>query len=168
MGCHSQAQVGWAFTRRAVVDEFGGAAHHVQGSLVSDEDCGVCHLERDAVTNGLSDIYHANEVIDLRDPDTGLSLAPFGRLVRDTESNVLEAEALVVQDGLCLKCHDADGAASQTARAVGGTALRPFSANSADAADINGPSIRRMPSHTRYEPPGRTPTHRRRRVTAAS
>ncbi|MCZ7661575.1 MAG: Ig-like domain-containing protein [Thermoleophilia bacterium] len=139
VGCHSQAQVGWAFTRRAVVDEFGGAAHHVQGSLVSDEDCGVCHLERDAVTNGLSDIYHANEVIDLRDPDTGLSLAPFGRLVRDTESNVLEAEALVVQDGLCLKCHDADGAASQTARAVGGTALRPFSANSADAADINGP-----------------------------
>ncbi|MHB9148481.1 MAG: Ig-like domain-containing protein [Thermoleophilia bacterium] len=136
--CHTKAREGWALTRRPVVGEFAGAGHHVRGGDVTDEDCGVCHLERDRDAGKFSATLHADGAIDLRGPDTGLALTPFTTLVRDTSSNVLEAEVLVVQNSLCLECHDSNGAASPDAQVSGATAARPFSANSADAADIRG------------------------------
>lgn len=136
--CHTTAREGWVLTRRPVVGEFAGAGHHVRGGDVTDEDCGVCHLERDRDAGKFSATLHADGAIDLRGPDTGLALTPFATLARDTSSNVLEAEALLVQDSLCLECHDFNGAANPEAQVSGGTAARPFSANSADAADIRG------------------------------
>jgi hypothetical protein len=99
--------------RRAVLGEFGLTSHHVLAGTVTNEDCLVCHMEE------YGQSYHENDVVDLRDPDSGAALTAF--------SQFTSSEYTYVQDNLCLKCHDSGGAA--TSFNPSGSALRPFSSD---------------------------------------
>lgn len=127
-------------TRREIFSEFGLTMHHVTdgtlSNVVTNQDCGVCHMEGDPSSGDRNDTYHQNNQVDLRDPDTGNALTAFTTLSRDTTSSTLEADVLNVQDNFCFGCHDTDGASSTSSRVDGATAKRPFSANSKDAPDI--------------------------------
>jgi cytochrome c553 len=103
-------------------------------------------MEGDAAT-GSPTAFHKNGRIELRDPDTGLTIkgvthsgttsAPGAytstgtdatpvRFSRNLGSATLEADTQAIMVNQCLKCHDAGGAASATAIVPGGTAGRPF------------------------------------------
>jgi hypothetical protein len=141
-------------TRRDIVAEFANTWSHKRSATVSgtvvDEDCIVCHMEGDATTHGKTAV-HGDGYINLRDPDTGLNIknvthngsataagvytagttdvAPvsFKRdlSVRfETDPNWLITAAM--EQNLCLKCHDANGALSSSAWVTGGSALKPF------------------------------------------
>jgi len=112
IGCHSSPKG----SRRAVAGEFALTSHHVLGGAVTDDDCGVCHYEAQGA--------HADGNVDLLDPDTGGRLTPFVAFSRNTASDSLESWVTDVQDNLCLKCHDADGA---TATNFSGDPMQPFS-----------------------------------------
>lgn len=111
-GCHSSVEG----SRRAVVGEFALTSHHVLGGAVTDDDCGVCHYEAQG--------DHMDGNVDLLNPDTGVRLTPFTAFSRNTASDSLEAWVTDVQDNLCLKCHDANGA---TATNFSGDPMQPFS-----------------------------------------
>lgn len=136
--CHALATdaVDGAPTRRAASTEFTMTAHHVVGGSVTNGDCGVCHSEGTAADGVMRASLHMNNAIDLRDPDTGTTVTAIATMTRDTTTKTIEPNVLTVQNNLCFKCHDAVGAASTLARAPGGTAKQPFSANSTDAPNI--------------------------------
>ncbi|MBU2602251.1 MAG: Ig-like domain-containing protein [Actinobacteria bacterium] len=140
VSCHGVAQDAGdgAPTRRAIVGEFSLTGRHVMGGAVTDKDCGVCHMEGDSATGNIISANHKNNAINFRDPDTGAAAATaVTTFTRNTASNSLEAWVTNVQNNLCFKCHDADGAASTAARvSPGGTALRPFSSNTRDVPNI--------------------------------
>jgi len=137
-GCHATAQDGGdgVPTRRAMVAEFSQTAHHVVGGSVSDNDCGVCHMEGTASDGSINSSYHKNNTVDLRDPDLGTAITGFTSFTRNTGSKTLETWVVNVQDNLCFKCHDSAGAGSSLARTPSGTAMRPFSSNSKDVPNI--------------------------------
>ncbi|MHC4152580.1 MAG: hypothetical protein ACYSSP_10860, partial [Planctomycetota bacterium] len=117
--------------RRAVVGvsgDFIRTSHHVVGGTVTDDDCAVCHYE--SVDAG----YHKNGQIDLRDPDTGSALTGFVQFTRNTSSDVIEPNVVNVQNNLCMKCHDANGAV--TTAVDPNFPLQPFSSNTRDAPNI--------------------------------
>lgn len=87
--CHSEAQGG----RRAVIDEFGLASHHLQGAKLQPADCLVCH---DHST-------HRQGNVMLRNVDTLEVIT----LTGNPSVDPLEAAKL---ENFCLSCHDADGA----------------------------------------------------------
>jgi predicted CXXCH cytochrome family protein len=120
-GCHSSVKNG----RRAVAGEFALTSHHVAGGAVTDDDCGVCHYEAQG--------DHMDGFVDLLNPDTGGRLTPFVSFTRNTASDSLESWVIEVQDNLCLKCHDSDGAMATN---FSGNALQPFS-----SADRNVPNV---------------------------
>lgn len=147
LSCHSMAQGDPASPtrRRAITGQAGDfvkVAHHVTNGtgieVVTKFDCGVCHMEGDPLTGRTNSTYHKNGVLDLRNPDTGGAIAGFTRFSRDTLSNNLESWVTSVQNNLCLKCHDADGAASPLARTQLGTPQRPFTSQTKDALDVSG------------------------------
>lgn len=119
--CHSSVKG----SRRAVVGEFSLTSHHVMGGAVTDDDCGVCHYEAQGA--------HADGNVDLLNPDTGGRLTPFVTFSRNTASDSLESWVTDVQNNLCLKCHDADGAVATN---FSGNPLQPFS-----LADRNVPNV---------------------------
>jgi len=131
ISCHSTARG----QRRAVVGEFAGKAHHGvkqgAGGSITKQDCGVCHMEGSASTGEISGQYHRNGQVDLRDPDTGGPITGFASFSRNLNSSFLEPWVVDVQDQLCLKCHDNDGAMSPEAVVPGGSALKPFSGQDA-------------------------------------
>ena len=100
--------------------------------------------------------------IDFRNPDSGTALRAVARLLRNTASNVIEPEVGIVQSGLCLACHDGDGANSEDAQVAGATARRPFSADSDDAADIWGALDTTNAFDYAVRGPGITPMPQRR------
>ena len=146
--CHSVARNG----RRPVVGEFASKAHHVvrqgQSGTVTTKDCGVCHMEGNAQTGLINSQYHGNGTINLRDPDTGGEIPSFTSFSRNLNSPVLEPWVTTVQDNFCLKCHDADGAASPLAQVTGGTAVRPFTGGD-NVIDVNSQFD---PTNTAYHP----------------
>lgn len=77
--------------------------------------------------------YHWNNAVDLRDPDTGGAITSFAQFSRDTASSTLETWVTNVQNNLCLKCHDADGA---TASNFSGDPMRPFSSGARDVPNV--------------------------------
>ncbi len=150
-------------TRRNVVQEFKNTWSHKRSTaggvpantVITKEDCIVCHMEGNMSTGKTNPAYHANGYIDLRNPDTGNPIedatwtnSPAGagsysssgtalnsnatasnrlvRFSRDLGSNILEIQARSIQVNQCLKCHDADGAASTSAQVPGGSAFQPF------------------------------------------
>jgi predicted CXXCH cytochrome family protein len=119
--CHSSTKG----SRRAVVGEFSLTSHHVLGGTVTDDDCGVCHYEAQG--------DHMDGYVDLLNPDTGGRLTPFAAFNRNTASDNLESWVTDVQDNLCLKCHDADGA---TATNFSGNPMQPFSSADRDVPDV--------------------------------
>lgn len=119
--CHSSGQGG----RRAVIGEFSLTSHHVMGGAVTDDDCGVCHYEAQG--------DHMDGNVDLLNPDTGSRLTPFAAFSRNTASDALESWVTDVQNNLCLKCHDADGA---TATNFSGNPLQPFSSADRDVPNV--------------------------------
>lgn len=119
--CHANIQG----SRRAVVGEFSLTSHHVAAGAVTDDDCGVCHYEAQGA--------HADGNVDLLNPDSGARLTAFVSFTRNTSSDTLESWVIDVQDNLCMKCHDADGAA---ATEISGNPLRPFSSGSVDVPDV--------------------------------
>jgi len=140
-------------TRRAVSLEFAGAWSHKRsaGGAVTKFDCIVCHMEGD-MASGSTTAAHKNGLIELRDPDTGLTIKgvtwggtgagaytstatnmTFNRFSRNLASATIEPGAAATQINLCLKCHDADGALSTSARVPGGTAQKPFATTIAGA-----------------------------------
>ncbi|UCD62521.1 MAG: cytochrome c3 family protein, partial [Candidatus Zixiibacteriota bacterium] len=127
--------------RRAVVGEFALSAHHViavgDSGSVTNNDCGVCHMEGSALTGEMNGSYHANGLVELRDPDNGQPLGGFVSFTRDLNSAVLEPWVVEVQNSFCLRCHDAGGALSVEARVPGGTSLTPFSDQNAVVIDVN-------------------------------
>lgn len=135
--CHASAKG----LRRPVVGEFALSAHHAiavgDTGQVTNEDCGVCHMEGSAQTGDINGMYHSNGLIDLRNPDNGLPLAGFTDLTRDRNTAFLESWVVDVQNNFCLKCHDIDGAASLEARVPGGSALAPFTDQAATVIDVN-------------------------------
>jgi predicted CxxxxCH...CXXCH cytochrome family protein len=161
VSCHSTAQPITAAgagalvggTRRAVSLEFANAWSHKRsaGGTVSKYDCIVCHMEGEMAT-GSTTTAHKNGLIELRDPDTGLTIKgvtwggtgagaytstasdmTFNRFSRNLASAAIEPAAAAVQINLCLKCHDADGALSASARVPGGSAQKPFATTIAGA-----------------------------------
>ncbi|MBW7989988.1 MAG: hypothetical protein FVQ84_08240 [Planctomycetes bacterium] len=108
-------------TRRAIVGEFSLTSHHVLGGTVTNEDCIVCHMEE----FGLA--IHMNNQVELRGPDTGLAITAFTQFSRNRSSDTLESWVVNVQNNLCLKCHDGDGAS--VSFNPSGSALRPFSSD---------------------------------------
>jgi hypothetical protein len=95
--------------------------------------------------------YHGNGTMELRDPDTGTTIkqsawsntpagagsfssggsdATFVRFSRNLGTNLASDANYATLAGImmnqCLKCHDADGATSASARVPGGTAEKPF------------------------------------------
>lgn len=131
-GCHGEAQNNGndGIVRRAVVGEFAAGSHHVAGGAVQDADCAVCHYE------AIDGAYHENDVVDLRDPDSGTTLISFAQFTRNTSSNSLESWVTSVQNNFCLHCHDSNGASDITVPVTGGTALRPFTSNTKDALNV--------------------------------
>jgi nitrate/TMAO reductase-like tetraheme cytochrome c subunit len=103
----------------------------VVGGAATDNDCKVCHYEAVDTQN-----YHQNNQVDLRDPDTGNPITAFTKFTRDRTSDVLESWITNVQNNLCLKCHDIDGATVTRNVDDGGTAMRPFSATSRDVPNV--------------------------------
>jgi trimeric autotransporter adhesin len=134
-------------TRRDVVSEFKAPnvwSHKRSGAYtVSKWDCIVCHMEGDKATGDRNGTFHANGVINLRDPDTGnniqsvtftaSSTAPgsyttpatptnvtFTRFSRDlsvtldNDPNAAALQAIMVNQ--CLKCHDSNGASNANAQ----------------------------------------------------
>jgi len=142
--------LGGPATRRNVVAEFAQASSHKRsaGGTVTNNDCGVCHMEGDPST-GTTTSYHRDGYIDLRDPDTGgqitqaqwsgtgagsltatTTTARFLQFSRDltkdlqTDTNYLNLAGIELNH--CLKCHDSGGAGSTLARVPGGSATNPF------------------------------------------
>ena len=161
LGCHNVA-IG---SRRAMSTEFTTFtwSHKKTAAAWTSNDCGVCHMEGDPAT-GATTAYHMNNVLEFRDPDTGLTIkgvnwdgltpgsytptvtdATATTFARNTGSNTLEAFAQAVQVNLCLKCHDSDasagvgngGAKSSLAWVPGGTALKPFGTAGGTVLDMN-------------------------------
>jgi hypothetical protein len=135
-GCHGLTadNSDGAPTRRAILGEFDLGSHHVGGGgAVKDSDCKVCHYE--AVDSN----SHQDNVVDLRDPDTGNPIAAFTKLTRDRTSDSLESWVTNVQNDFCLKCHDIGGAtATYNSEEPGTSALRPFSSTSRDVPAVYG------------------------------
>lgn len=154
--------------RRAVSVEFftsigggpnvwGHARSQNLGSIgaMSPAVCVVCHMEGDPSNASPMSSYHGNGYVELRDPDTGLTIenvvwvqstvsqgggwytatgTPMNTMWafrRNLASASLEPEIASTQINFCLKCHDGNGAMSTLAR-LGTTnrstvaALRPF------------------------------------------
>lgn len=134
--CHALPQG----TRRAVMDDFGKSAHHAiaigSSGTPTNEDCIVCHMEGNAASASPDQLYHANGLIELRDPDNGLAIMGFESLTRDRQSPMLETWVVDVQNQFCLGCHDNNGALSPQARVPGGSSLTPFSDQNAAVIDV--------------------------------
>jgi len=136
-------------SRVAVVPDFSLASKHTRsrGTAVTKEDCCVCHMEGDVATGSPNGTYHKNGYIELRDPDLGTTIkgvthsgsttaagaytstatdARPVRFSRNLGNATIEPDTAAIMVNLCLKCHDADGALSTTARVAGGSALKPF------------------------------------------
>jgi predicted CxxxxCH...CXXCH cytochrome family protein len=136
-------------TRPAIVPSFSLASKHTRsrGTAVTNNDCCVCHMEGDVATGSPNAAYHKNGYIELRDPDTGLTIkgvthsgtttaagaysstgadAKPVRFSRNLGSATIEADTAAIMINQCLKCHDADGALSTSAQVAGGSALKPF------------------------------------------
>lgn len=158
VGCHNVTQTIGAGplaggTRRAVSGEFMSSWSHTRskGRVVTKWDCVVCHMEGDPATGSQMGSYHGNGYVELRDPDTGVTiqnvvwvsfpgagngwytstgtpLNTLAQFVRNLSTNTLEAGVVAIQFNMCLKCHDGDGALSTLARNGGAatSALRPF------------------------------------------
>jgi predicted CXXCH cytochrome family protein len=122
--CHSSGQG----SRRAVVGEFSLTSHHVLGGAVTDDDCGVCHYEAQGA--------HADGNVDLLNPDTGGRLTPFAAFSRNTASVILESWVTDVQNNLCLKCHDVDGAIVTYAYSGSLNPMQPFSSADRDVPNV--------------------------------
>ena len=63
IGCHS----GQVNTRTAVIPQFAGESHHIQGVAISNTYCYPCHMEAN-VTGTVNTVYHdrtANKPVDL-------------------------------------------------------------------------------------------------------
>ncbi|MFQ5429742.1 MAG: cytochrome c3 family protein [Phycisphaerae bacterium] len=88
--CHATAQGG----RRPVVGEFALASHHLQGTLLDDADCVVCH-EMTQHQQGQVRLF------DVDNPATVITL--------NGDPTTTPAEALKLE-AFCLACHDANGA----------------------------------------------------------
>ena len=115
--------------RRAIVPEFNTSAWNhkrTAGGAVTNNDCAVCHMEGVSASNPNTSALHKNGTIELRDPDTGNAITGFTGFTRNTASPSLETHVTNTQSLLCLKCHDAGGAAHASAQVPGGSALRPF------------------------------------------
>lgn len=146
--------------RRAVSGEFIKTWSHSRSMNITTtanlpkELCIACHMEGDPSTGSSMASYHGNGFIELRDPDTGLTIqnvawvssagagngwytstgTPMNTMAafrRNLASATLEPEVAATQINFCLKCHDADGALSTLARTgttnrASVTALRPF------------------------------------------
>ena len=148
-------------TRPNIVADFSLASNHIRsrttGTGVTNADCCVCHMEGDVATASPNATYHKNGYIELRDPDTGLTIkgvthsgtttaagayastttdARFVRFSRNLGSATIEANTAAMMVNHCLKCHDSNGAVSTTARITGGTAFKPF-ANTVAANGTN-------------------------------
>ncbi|MDD2735492.1 MAG: CxxxxCH/CxxCH domain-containing protein [Desulfuromonadaceae bacterium] len=136
-------------TRPAIVPSFSLASKHIRsrGTAVTNNDCCVCHMEGDVATGSPNGTYHKNGYVELRDPDTGLTIkgvthsgtttaagtytstgtdAKPIRFSRNLGSATIEADTAAIMINQCLKCHDADGALSSSAQVAGGSALKPF------------------------------------------
>ncbi len=149
-GCHASAQG----PRRPIVPEFALAWSHKRsaGGAVTKWDCVVCHMEGDPTT-GNTTAVHKDGFVNLRDPDTGANIkgvtfagtpgsytatatdATFTTFSRNLGSATLEPAVQAIMINQCLKCHDANGAASTLARVpTTGTAEKPFGTTIAGAA----------------------------------
>ena len=161
ISCHTGTQPTSAATqlldptvtsRVAIVPSFSLASKHTRsrGTAVTNEDCCVCHMEGDVSTGSANATYHKNGYIELRDPDTGLTIkgvthngvagaagsagaytstatdARPVRFSRNLGSASIEPDTAAIMVNQCLKCHDANGALSSTAWTTGGSALKPF------------------------------------------
>ncbi|MBI4827084.1 MAG: CxxxxCH/CxxCH domain-containing protein [Nitrospirae bacterium] len=157
--CHSSAMG----PRRIIAGASGEFAlaygHKKTGQgAVTKYDCIVCHMEGDKSTGSPNGTYHANGTIELRDPDTGtqimgvtfggtgaggytstgtpVSFTDFSRdlSVKFTSDTAYSTTAAIMINH-CLKCHDANGAASAEAQVpTTGTALKPFGTTVASTA----------------------------------
>ena len=145
---------GGAVTQRvAITPDFSLTSRHIRSRTaspaVTNQDCGVCHMEGDAATGAINPTYHKNGYIELRDPDLGTTIkgvthsgttsapgvytstatdARPVRFSRNLGSATIEADSAAIMVNLCLKCHDANGASNASARETGATAGQPFGA----------------------------------------
>jgi len=155
ISCHTVAQtspiaqgLNAAVTSRPIiVASFSLASNHIRsrGGAVTNNDCGVCHMEGNATDGSANGTYHKNGYIELRDPDLGTTIkgvtwggtnaGAYGstatdarpvRVSRNLSSATIEADAAAIMINHCLKCHDAAGATSASAIVPGGSALKPF------------------------------------------
>lgn len=86
-------------------------------------------MEGNAATGATVSPYHTatagNGAIELRDPDLGTAITGFAQFTRDITTTTLEEWVTNVQNNLCLKCHDSNGANAGIV-VPSGSALRPF------------------------------------------
>jgi hypothetical protein len=144
--------------RRIITGEFARAWSHKRSAAgaVTKEDCIVCHMEGNPA-DGSTTAIHMDGYVNLRDPDTGNQILgvtytaavngvpgryastatamSFANFSRNLASNALEPAVQAIMVNHCLKCHDANGAASTLARVPGtGTAEKPFGTTISGAA----------------------------------
>ena len=113
--------------RRAVVDEFGYASHHVQNQI-QDSDCQLCHSETTTHADGYL------QMADADNPAIVYSEATPGAFRPETVT-VADSKAL---QPFCLSCHDSDGAHGDTT---------PFSTEDRTVPDIQGTNTWSQPAH---------------------
>lgn len=131
ISCHDEAQDAndGAPTRAAMVADFNQLSHHVADGNVTDADCEVCHYE------AVDGLYHKNNLVDLRNPDTGSPITGFATFYRENDDDFSnEPWVTNVQNNFCLKCHDSNGAVATAVDT--NTPLRPFS-----VGDNNVPNV---------------------------
>jgi predicted CxxxxCH...CXXCH cytochrome family protein len=165
--CHAGAPpMAAGSSRRTVAAEFTATWSHKRsgGKSASAADCTVCHMEGqdpNAVPVETSATYHADGIIDLRDPDTGLHIkgvtfvggttepgyytstasdATFTRFSRNLATRTIEPAVAAIMINQCLKCHDSNGAASTLGR-IGAVAAKPFNTTITTTAAYYGAGV---------------------------
>ncbi|MBC8017602.1 MAG: CxxxxCH/CxxCH domain-containing protein, partial [Verrucomicrobia bacterium] len=111
IGCHS-GEVG---TRAAVVPQFAGQSHHIQGIAMSNSYCYPCHMEAADVAGTVNVTYHdrsANKPVELVIWGAGARGAAFTRYSAGSITPARKRLEYAKIDNHCLGCHNAANAAS--------------------------------------------------------
>ncbi|MBT1072496.1 CxxxxCH/CxxCH domain c-type cytochrome [Pelotalea chapellei] len=102
IGCHS----GELNTREAIIPQFAGESHHVQGVTISNSYCYPCHMEAnaDGTTNATYHDRTANKTVDLVIWGAGARGAVFTKYTANGSASRKRTEYAKINN-VCIGCH---------------------------------------------------------------